>query len=231
MSSGHDLDEAADRELVRRHGRLGDRIGLVDELAVERLAAEVVAEQARGAAGGERRGGPVLDDRGLRAGEEIAAARGHAGALEAEVLAHAATAVDDGQERGRHREGAALAPVEAELAHPRVDQPRREALRGDRERVARGQREALGIEAHGCERLTGGVAEHRHADDLDRGAGRGEADPERVEADAHLVVREGVVDVPAMVVGETGEAAEHRSLELRRRREDLLAEELEPERG
>ena len=29
------LDEAVDRELGRRHGRLGDRIGPVDVLAVE----------------------------------------------------------------------------------------------------------------------------------------------------------------------------------------------------
>ena len=44
------LDEAVDRELVRGHGRLGDRIRPVDVLPVERALLQVVAQQPRRAA-------------------------------------------------------------------------------------------------------------------------------------------------------------------------------------
>ena len=221
------LDEAVDRELVCGHGRLGDRIRPVDVLPVELAALQVVAQDPRRAARGDRRRGPVLDERVLGRGEEEAAVRRRPGALEAEVLADAARSRCVRQEGGRNRQRTQLAPVERELAHPGVDQPVGEPLGRDHERVVLRQRQPFRIEAERRERLAGGVAKRRHGDDLHGGSAAADADPQRVEARVDLVVGEDVEDAAALVVGDAGQPAERRSLKLGRGREDLLAEELQ----
>ena len=83
------LDEPVDRELRRRHRRLGDRVVEVDVLPLEALRREVVAEDARRAPVGERRRGAVLCERVLHPDEEVPAVRRDRGGLEREVLPHA----------------------------------------------------------------------------------------------------------------------------------------------
>jgi hypothetical protein len=83
------LDEAVDRELVRGHGRLRDRIRPVNVLAVEHAVLQVVAQQPGWAARADGCRRPVLDERVLGRGEEEAAVGRRRGALEAEVLADA----------------------------------------------------------------------------------------------------------------------------------------------
>ena len=77
------------------------------------------------------------------------------------------------------------------------------------------------------ERLSIPVAERGDGGDLNGGSAVRDADPERVEARADLVVGERVEDMPAGVVGDAGESAEGGAVELGRGREDLLPEELE----
>ena len=152
------LDEAVDRELVCGYGRLGDRIRPVDVLPVELAALQVVAQDPRRAARGDRRRRPVLDERVLGRGEEEAAVRRRPRALEAEVLADTARPRGVRQEGGRNRQRTELAPVERELAHPWVDQPVREPFGCDHERVVLGQRKPFRIEAERGERLAGRIA-------------------------------------------------------------------------
>ena len=185
------LDEAVDRELVRRHGRLGDRIGPVDVLAVELAPLEVVAQQPRGAARARR--SPA--GRPGRARSRCAVKKkrpfgGVAALSKPRFWRTPRVAAAFGQEGGRDRQRSELAAVEAELAHPRVDQPVREALGRDHERVVLRQRQALRVDAERGERLAGGVAKRGHGDDLHGGSAAADADPQRVEAHVDLVVRE-----------------------------------------
>jgi hypothetical protein len=167
------------------------------------VPAQVVAQDARGAAVGDRRRGAVLEERILRRGEEEPAVGREVGRLEAEVRPDAVVRPD--QEVLRHRQVAQERAAERVAAHERVDASGRDALGGEDQLAVAGEREALGIEALGRVGLAVGREQHRDAREVHVAVGQpavGHVDAGGVEPRPDLVVGEEVVVAATRVVGD-----------------------------
>ena len=112
---------------------------------------EVVAQDARGAAGGQRGRRAILVERVLGGGEQVVAAAGDPGALERQVRAHARGLVGGDAERLRQRQLAEDVAVERVAPDERVDPAARQALGGDDQLVVAGQPEPASVDKSRCE--------------------------------------------------------------------------------
>ena len=212
----------------RRNRRLGDRVGHVGPLTVEAAGLQLVAQDPRRAAARDRRGGSVLDERVLGRGEQEAAVGRHAGALEAEVLAHAAPG--GRHEVLRHRQLAEERPVERVATHEGAHERVREALGREDQLAVLGQRQALRVDGPRRVRHITRREQVRHGLEAHvavRQAPVAHVEPEGVEADVGLIVGDRVEHAPPRVIGDRGEPADARALERRPGRHDRLPEELE----
>ena len=191
------LDEAVDGELVRGHRRLGDRIRPVDVLPVEpsrdEAALDVVAEDAAGLPAPTVAGGPSWTS----AASAPTKRKWALGVTRRSRSRGSAARRASPRRSGRKADGTNSA---------RSWRPPRSNSRthGSISRFAKPSEVTTSVAVFVSASPSGSrlaartaarrVAERRHGDDLDGGGAARDADPERVEAHADLVVGERVED-------------------------------------